>query len=521
MQAPVLSQRLSGIDAAFLYLERKEIPLHIAAVCILEGPVPFGEFVAAIESKLHLIPRYRQVVVAPPFNLGYPTFEDDPHFDIHQHIFRVKLPAPGGEAELEELVSHLLSQVMDRGKPLWDVHVIDGLKDGRGALLTRVHHSLADGISGASLMKVMMDPTPAGSRALRKRRAAPAPARRPERSLADVLASAVHTSLQSMIAAEEVMLDFAQSLASEQTQEAFQKLVKLLPELTASSERLPFNKPCTGDRRFCWAEFDLGEAQAVRTALGGTVNDVILSVVTRAVSRYMEFHGDATEGRFIRMVCPVNVRRDQGESMGNQITFLPVALPLDIADPAEMLHAVSERTEIMKNARAAHLAALLASWIGAAPPPLQSAFWWGLPMLPLPFAVLNMICTNVPGPPEPLYAAGKRLLSLYPHVPTGYELGVNCAVTSYDGKLQFGFTADAHVVADADRLRDFLNVSFEELARAAGLRKAHRVQKPKRKPAAKRARPAPVRAPEPAAMGATPAPAPTPAAQVLYAEAGD
>jgi len=151
---PVLNRRLSGIDAAFLYLERKEIPLNIAAVGIFDGPIPFREFVANIDSKLDLVPRYRQVAVPPPFNLGYPTWEYDPDFEIKRHIFRVRLKAPGGEAELEALASGLLSQVLDRGKPLWEMHVVDGLQDGRGALIVRIHHALADGVAGAALLRV-------------------------------------------------------------------------------------------------------------------------------------------------------------------------------------------------------------------------------------------------------------------------------------------------------------------------------------------------------------------------------
>ena len=142
----VPSQRLSGADAAFLYLERKEIPLHIACVSVFEGAIPYDEFVANIDSKLHLIPRYRQIAVAPPFNIGYHTWEWDPNFDIHRHIFRVRLEPPGGEAELEALAGRIFSPLMDRSKPLWDIHVVEGLKGGRGALIPRVHHSLADGI---------------------------------------------------------------------------------------------------------------------------------------------------------------------------------------------------------------------------------------------------------------------------------------------------------------------------------------------------------------------------------------
>jgi diacylglycerol O-acyltransferase len=499
MKPPALARRLSVIDAAFLYLERKEIPLNIAGVCIFDGPIPFREFLASMESRLHLLPRYQQVAVAPPFNVGYPVWQDYPEFEIREHIIPVTLE-DGDEAELEALSSRLVAEVMDRRKPLWQIHVVDGLKDGRGALIARIHHALADGVSGASLMRVMLDSTPAGSPRppkprVRARRPVPA-----ECSLADALTSALHTSLENMITAEEVLLDFARSLTTERTQAAFQGLLGLLPELTASSERLPFNQPCGAERKFCWTELDFAEAEAVRTALGGKLNDVVLTVVTRAISRYMELHGHPVAKRFARIVCPVSVRRDdQGESLGNQISYMPVALPLDIRDPAKLLSAVATRTEIMKSVRASHFVALLTSWIGAAPPPLQAAFWWGLPMLPLPAAVLNMICTNVPGSPVPLYALGRRMLACYPHVPTGHELGVNCAVTSYAGKLQFGFTADAQVVPDVGRMRDFLKLSFEDLCKAAGLRK-----KARRRPARK-----------------APAPAKTAVAEEALAMAGD
>jgi diacylglycerol O-acyltransferase len=355
-----LGQRLSGTDAAFLYLERKEIPLHIAGVCIFEDRVPFGEFVRVIDSKLHLLPRYRQVVVDPPWHLGYPTWEDARRFHIRDHVLHARVARPGGQAELEALASVVLSRVMDRSKPLWDIHVVDGLAAGRGAVIARVHHSLADGVAGASLMKIMLDPTPVGSRAVRKPPYRPKPAQ-DARPIADALASALHSSVGSMIAAESVVLDFSRSLLEERTQAALQKLIGLAPEFAASSERFVFNKPCSGERKFCWTEFPFAEVQEIRERLGGTVNDVLLTVLARAVARYAREHGDRVDGRFLRVVCPVNMRHDGGESLGNQITFLPVALPLGIASPADTLRAVSERTEIMKSARVAHLVALLAS----------------------------------------------------------------------------------------------------------------------------------------------------------------
>ncbi|HMC60360.1 MAG TPA: wax ester/triacylglycerol synthase family O-acyltransferase, partial [Candidatus Solibacter sp.] len=506
MKAQNLNRRLSGVDSAFLYLERKEIPLHIAAVCIFESALPFAEFVRSIDSKLHLVPRYRQLAVDSPFHLGYPTWEDDPKFDIRRHIFKARVEAPGGQAEMEALASRVLSQVMDRGKPLWDIHVVEGLRDGQGAIIVRIHHALADGVAGAALFKIMFDATPGGSHPGPKQHFHPTPAPESNHSVVDAITSAVHSSLQSVIAMESVLLDFARTLMDDRTKDAMQKLVALLPELGASSERFVFNKPCTGARKFCWTEFPFADAQAVREAAGGTVNDIVLTVVTRAISRYIQLHGEPVAGRFLRVVCPVSVRRDeQQQSLGNQITFMPVALPLDIEDPIRMLQAVAERTEIMKNARAAHLVALLSTWLGAAPPPLQALFWGTLPLVNLPMPLFNMICTNVPGSPTALYAVGRKMIASYPHVPTGYELGVNFAVQSYDGKLCCGFTADADVVPDAERLRDMTYEAFRDLLHAAVPRKASGRRRPsgKRKPA--KSRPAEA-APVPA-VGGKPAPA--------------
>jgi WS/DGAT/MGAT family acyltransferase len=295
--------------------------------------------------------------------------------------------------------------------------------------------------------------------------------------------------LDNLIAAEAGYLGLTQTLTSDRMQHGLQELMGLLPELTKPVERFPFNRPCSGDRRFCWTEFDLDDVQAIRQKVGGTINDITLTVVTRAVAQYVKEHGEPVTGRLLRIVCPVNVRhRDNGESLGNQISFLPVTLPLDTRHPVQMLRGVAHRMEIMKSVRTAELIGLLGSWIGIAPPTLQSAFWWNLPLLPFPAPLFNMICTNIPGSTEPLYAVGKRMIASYPQVPTGYELGVNCAVQSYDGKLFCGLIADAHVVPDVNRLRDLISDAFRELYRSAvrSRRRPPQQDKPV-KPAAKAA----------------------------------
>ncbi len=463
---PGSSRTLSAADAAFLFIERKEIPLAIACVTIFDGPIPFNEFVANIASRLDRVPRYRQVVVSPPLNTGLPTWEDDPHFDIRRHAFRITLDPPGGEAELEKVVGRVFSRLLDRSKPLWEVYVVDGLKDGRGAVIWRAHHALADGISGTRLLELFLDATPDGSPVIPSLPHRTPP--KPDLAPPDGISGVVHSTLDRLITTERGLLGLVQALLGDARPEGSKSLLDLVPELLASVERLPFNKPCRGGRKFCWAQFNMEDVQAIRQAIGGRVNDVILTVLTLALARYVKLHGQSTINRFVRIVCPVNLRKPGQEgSLGNQISFMPVALPMDVRDPAEMLRAVAARTDTMKRSGAAALFGLVGACIAKAPPPLQAFFWWGLPELILPVPLLNMICTNLPGPAVPLYALGRRMVAAYPQVPTGYDLGINCAVQSYDGKLFFGLVADAKVASDVNRLRDFLYTAFEELRAAA------------------------------------------------------
>jgi diacylglycerol O-acyltransferase len=506
MEQPVLSPNMSATDAAFLYLERKEVPLHIASVCIFDGPIPFPKFLANINSKLHLVPRYLQIPIMPSWDLEFPTWQYDPNFDIRRHVFSVTLPSPGGKAELQALASRILSQLLDRHKPLWDVHVVNGLKDGRGAIIWRVHHALADGISGAELMRLLLDPSPEVPQAYPKpryRKARKAPA---NQSTADTISAAVSATLGRFLQFEAGILALAENVLGGQKQGPAESvpghvkgLLGLLPEFTASIERLPFNKPCTGERRFSWTEFEMADVQAIRDAVGGTVNDVILAVLTRALSHYVRLHGESVVNRFVRVVCPVNLRTPgEKNGLGNQISFLPVALPLDAHGPARTLQAVTTRTETLKRSGALSFVAIAAKWFSAAPPPLQALFWRNIPEVILPVPLLNMICTNVVGSPVPLYAVGRRMLSAYPQVPTGWDLGVGCAAHSYDGKLFFGLIADTHAAPDVDRLRNFLVVSFQELRRSAAKKNVRRAEK-----AAREARPSQEQADQPVQAAAS------------------
>ncbi len=456
--------RLSPLDALFVYLEKKEMPLHIGSVGILDGPVSLKRLKAAVEAKLPLIPRYRQRLVFPPLHIGLPTWEWDPEFNIDHHFNHARLKH-GTERELETLAGEYFSHMMDRSRPLWDILVVDGLKGRRSALMVRVHHCLVDGIAGVALMNALLDQSPKPPRQPKKQPFNPPPLPDTGKRFIDALVNAYEEFTTRVLSAHAEVINVAQAMLGQPPIDSLGQFPGAMP--FAAVERLPFNKPVLGPRQFAWTEIALSEIKTIRQAVGGTVNDVVIMIVTSAVRRYSEFHGQSMQGRILRMMVPVNLRRDTIDAgVGNSISFIPVNIPLDIADPVELLHTIHRITDSVKRAHIADVITLTAKWFGAAPAPLQVAF--GLLGNYLPLPPWNMVCTNVPGPQVPLYALGRQLLTAYPYVPIGNEMAVNCAVESYNGKLFINFAGDTVAAPDLGRIRDFLIDSFEQLrARAA------------------------------------------------------
>lgn len=474
MATPSLHPRLTADDASFLYLERKEMPLHIGSVAVYEGEIPFDSFVRMVDAKLHLLPRYRQRVVPAPFNVGHPSWEDDPQFDIRNHIFEVRIDAPGDDAALRELSGKLFSGLMDRNRPLWSIHIIQGLEHGRSAMLSKVHHCMVDGVSGVGLMSIILDTAPDIAPPAEKPVFQPPPLPDPAQLYFNALQQGFSDTLDRMMAAQSSYMALVQTLMTPTSLTAMQEVAPLLAELALPPDRLPFNKPCTGERRITWNEYPFAEARAIRGVLGGTVNDVVLTVLSSAVAKYTRAAGMDTAKKRCRFMCPVNVRREEQRGrLGNQVSALLVNVPLDIADPAERMKTVTRRTEALKNARIADLLHMMTTWAGSIPAPLQ-AMVAALPFVQLPAPIFNMVCTNVPGPQIPLFGCGQQMMHLFPHVPTGNDMGINCAIQTYNHRMAFGLTSDAGAVPDAHRLSEFLDESYNELLRAAGLPEHHK-----------------------------------------------
>ncbi|MFL6215780.1 MAG: wax ester/triacylglycerol synthase family O-acyltransferase [Blastocatellia bacterium] len=414
------------------------------------------------------MPRYRQRATPDPFGLGHPTWEFDPDFDIKHHVFRLKLDAPGSEAQLIELAGRLFTSVMDRDKPLWDIYMVYGLEGKRMAMISRVHHCMVDGISGVDLLKIILDLSP---NAPPVPKAAPEPPTPPRpdvtRRFFDSLLGGMQEGMTRWVEFQNSLVSLAQALVADPTSSALPGLSQLLPALAAPSSLLPFNRSCSGERRVAWSTFSFAEARAIRAALKGTINDVVLTVLSGAVLRYVEHHEQPTASRSLRVMVPVSLRReDQRGTLGNLVSLVPLEIPLDLRDPLLRFQEINSRTMAMKNARTAEGISLLGALMGLLPASVQ-ALIGAMATFPLP--PVNMVATNVPGPQVPLYLMGKRMTAYHPYGPVGYAVGCGCASMSYDQKLYFGLTADAQAMPDVERLKEFLDESFVELRKAAGV----------------------------------------------------
>jgi diacylglycerol O-acyltransferase len=447
----------------------------VACVSVLEGEIRFKDCLQFVESKLALIPRLVKRVVAPPLNLGLPSWEYDPNFDIRNHVREVTLKH-GTDTELKALAGRIVSTVLDRQHPLWDITFVRGLKgDGpkgkRTGFILRLHHCMADGIAGIGIMSKILDASPVAPPLPKKKiRFRVPPPRDAINSLMDGVVSSYGDFVKRILSAWADLLDMAERAAANggnllPTDE----FSRLMPEITAFTERIRFNVNYRGPQKVAWADISLEEVKAVRETCGASVNDVILALVTAAIRRYQELHGDRVKGRLLRMMVPVNLRgNDSAGELGNRISLVPVTIPLDIRNPLKLLAAVHKRTEFLKRSHAAELVSLAGGLIGMFPTAIQAVA--GQVLSQLPITPFNLVCTNVPGPQFPLYLLGHKMLRWYPYVPVGGEMTVNCAILSYDGTVYFGFSGDVHAAPDLRRLEAFLKTSFEELREASRIK---------------------------------------------------
>lgn len=460
--------RLTGLDSAFLHLEdHGSAHMHVASVMVFEGEAPpYGEFVEHILSRLHLVPRYRQRLAFVPFDQGRPVWTDDPHFNPRYHIRHTGLPRPEDDAELKQLAGRLFSQRLDRSKPLWEMWLVAHMTGDRFALIAKTHHALVDGISGVDITTVLFDlePEPAGA-ARPPAPWVPRPLPGPAKLLADALVERSTVPGEMVRGARAVLRRPRRALA--RVKDAVVGVgATTLAGINAPAPPSPFNVDISAHRRYTWVDAELAQFKAIKDALGGTLNDVVLAAVSLALGHHMRAQGYDTEGLVLKAMVPVSVRADiERGALGNRVAAMWAPLPVGVVDPVECLAQVRLEMDDLKHSGQAVGAEVLTNLAGFAPPTILSQ----AARLQARQRFFNVVVTNVPGPQFPLYLMGHRLQALYPVVPLARRQALGIAVMSYDGKLGFGLLADYDALPELETIARELERAIAALARAAGL----------------------------------------------------
>jgi diacylglycerol O-acyltransferase len=445
---------MSAQDAMFLHVENDVTPMHIGGVSIFEGPPPpFEDLRAMVQGKLHLTPRYRQKVRFVPLGMGEPVWVDDSHFNIGYHLRHSAVPSPGTEAQLRATAARVFSQHLDRARPLWEIWMVEGLEDERWALLSKVHHCMVDGVAATDMMSLMFgegseqgngdgwhaDPEPSGL---------------------DLIAYSARHRVRDPAA----QVRFALRAPSEVLRAAAggaKAMLAAAPALRPSTSSL--TGPIGPHRVWSWGRVSLADVKQARSALGGTVNDVVLALITSGYRALLESRGEAVSAdRVVRTMVPVSVRApgEHGE-YNNRVSAVFARLPVGIDDPAERLADIRTQMDGIKSSKLAVAGDALAQLSGFAPPMLLALG----SRVATRSARLNMdtATTNVPGPQQPLKTLGRTLLQSYPYVPIVGTIRIVVAIFSYNGELYFGVTGDRDHAADIDILTEGIQTAVEPL----------------------------------------------------------
>jgi diacylglycerol O-acyltransferase / wax synthase len=458
--------RLSSIDASFLAQEREGSHMHIGAVMIFEGPPPTREEQQDhIRSRLHLVPRYRQKLAFPRFEMGRPLWIDDPRFNLDYHVRQTALPAPGNIEQLRALTARIFSQRLDRSKPLWEVWQVEGLEDGRFALINKVHHCLVDGVSGVDLTAVLfdLDREPA-ERPVAQDDWVPAP----EPSEAEIVAEGVRDLVKAPFGLARAASDVVRrpGAALGRTREVAEGLGEVAWGIVNSPPQTPLNVKLGPHRRVRWLSAPLDELKAIKNGLGGTVNDVFLALVSGALRRWLLARGLRVEGTELRGCVPVSVRaEDEQGQLGNKITMMACPLPVYADEPAKRFEIVSDAMQGLKHSKQALGAEVIAGLQEFAPPTVFAR----ASRLNFSSRVYNLLVTNVPGPQFPLYLLGRELQELVPVPFLAPEKALAVAIMSYNGRVDIGLMGDYDAMPDLDDFAAYLDEELGALAEAAGI----------------------------------------------------
>ena len=475
-------ERLSFLDGSFLALESPTTHMHVSGMAIFEaaplskagGGIDIARIKTFIESKLQYMPRYRQHLARVPIE-NNPVWVDDDHFDLDYHVRHLSLPRPGSEEQLKAMMGRLLSQQLNRAKPLWELWVVEGIEGDRFALVFKIHHCMIDGISGVDLMAVLLNFVPTDEiESIKPFEPRPAP------GAAELLVGeSLRRARRALRAARGIphLVEEAQAIGSEIQRRAKAVSYSLTSGWLTPASRTPINESIGPNRRFEWLTLHLADVKEVKDLIGGTVNDVVLTTVAGAVREFfIEERGFPIDGVDFRVMAPVSVRsKDEPGRLGNQVAMWLVKLPIDEPDPLRRYATVQDHTQHLKDTNQALGASTIVQLSSGTPATLLGMAARRATRI-RPF---NMTVTNVPGPQFPMYMLGSKLLVQYPAVPLWAGHGVGIALFSYNGEMAWGLNADWDVVPDVAAFSTAIGTAFTELRKEA--RRAAGVDKPAKK----------------------------------------
>ncbi|MCU0264293.1 MAG: wax ester/triacylglycerol synthase family O-acyltransferase [Candidatus Nanopelagicales bacterium] len=456
-----MPDRLSPLDVSFLYMEEATTPMHVGGVAIFEVPesgFDYERLVRLIRERIALVPRYRQRVRWVPGHLANPVWVDDENFDVTYHVRRSALPRPGTQEQLNELVARIMSRPLDRERPLWEMYLVEGLEGGRFAVLSKTHHAMVDGIAAVDIGQVILDSTP-------EPRVVPADDWRPRRepSSAELVVGAVNEIARS----PKAVVDTVRTGIGDAHETATQigrnvvGVASALRTMARPARSGPLNAPVGSARRYATTSTDLQNLKRIKHAHGGTINDIVLSILAGALRAWMMTRGEVvTHSSSVRAMVPVSVRTAH-DSSGNQIAAFLCDLPIGEPDPVIRLERVRFEMDLLKETGQMLAATALVGVASFTPPTVHSL---GARVVSgLSRRVYNTVITNVPGPQFPLFAGGARMLAAYPVVPLARGQSVSIGLTSYDGGVYFGLNADRDSMPDVEVLAQCIDDAVTEM----------------------------------------------------------
>ena len=464
-------ERLTGLDASFLYMETPTLHMHVAIVAVFDpATVPdgysFRRIRQRIVDRIPLLPVFQRRLVEVPLRLGHPVWVDDPEFDIDNHLRRAALPSPGGMRELADFAADVTSRQLHRDRPLWEMWVVEGLEDGKIALVAKMHHSTIDGVSGAELLGALFD----------LEADPPAHEHQGERQLDLRVPSAFELVSHALLANLVRPIDMARMVW--QTTQSVAGIRKLRQgesgkaAFPLTAPRTSLNASVHARRRVAFAAASLADLKKVKNAMGTSVNDVVLAVCAGALRTYL-LAGDELPGVPLVALVPVSVTPDMAELKGsNKISAMFVQLPCELDDPLERLRAIHEGTKGAKEEHKALGAGTLQNWAEHATPNVFAAaarLYTRMKLANRHRPLANLIISNVPGPDVPLYMGGSEMLGMFPLGPVMDGMGLNITIMSYRGVLYWGLASDARAVPRLWDIAAAIPAALTELMHAAGL----------------------------------------------------